>query len=62
MKPATLKQRAEKAARTASCTPVGSQAHRLVPLSDYLYVSQLEMMVAALKLPLERRNEQTGRT
>ncbi len=29
---ATLKQRAEKAARTAGRTPAGSQAHRLVPL------------------------------
>jgi integrase len=31
---ATLKQRAEKAARTAGRAPAGSQAHRLVPLSD----------------------------
>ncbi len=31
---ATLKQRAEKAARTAGRVAVGSQAHRLVPLSD----------------------------
>ncbi|EIQ1992958.1 phage integrase family protein [Escherichia coli] len=54
---ATLKQRTEKAARTA-----GSQAHRLVPLSDHHYVSQLQMMVATLKIPLERRNKRTGRT
>ncbi|EEW1797977.1 phage integrase family protein [Escherichia coli] len=53
---ATLKQRAEKSARTA-----GSQAHRLVPLSDHQYVSQLQMMVATLKIPLERRNKRTGR-
>lgn len=59
---ATLKQRAEKAARTAGRTPAGSQAHRLVPLSDKQYVSQLEMMVATLKIPLERRNKRTGRT
>ncbi|MEJ0230713.1 site-specific integrase (plasmid) [Klebsiella michiganensis] len=59
---ATLKQRAEKAARTAGRAPAGSQAHRLVPLSDYQYVSQLQMMVATLKIPLERRNKRTGRT
>ncbi|EAA6839399.1 phage integrase family protein, partial [Salmonella enterica subsp. enterica] len=53
---ATLKQRAEKAARTAGRAPAGSQAHRLVPLSDKQYVSQLEMMVATLRIPLERRN------
>ena len=59
---ATLKQRAEKAARTAGRLPAGSQAHRLVPLSDSQYVNQLEMMVATLKIPLERRNKRTGRT
>lgn len=59
---ATLKQRAEKAARTAGRTPAGNQAHRLVPLSDSQYVSQLQMMVATLKIPLERRNKRTGRT
>ncbi|EKK4083626.1 phage integrase family protein [Cronobacter sakazakii] len=58
---ATLKQRAEKAARTAGRAPAGSQAHRLVPLSDQHYVSQLQMMVATLKIPLERRNKRTGR-
>lgn len=45
---ATLKQSAEKAARTAGRAPAGSQTHRLVPLSDGQYVSQLEMMVATL--------------
>ncbi|RXY52713.1 resolvase, partial [Klebsiella pneumoniae] len=40
----------------------GSQAHRLVPLSDHHYVSQLQMMVATLKIPLESRNKRTGRT
>ncbi|EEE9161676.1 tyrosine-type recombinase/integrase, partial [Salmonella enterica subsp. enterica serovar Kimberley] len=35
---ATLKQRAEKAARTAGRMPSGSQPHRLVPLSDNQYV------------------------
>jgi integrase len=59
---ATLKQRAEKAARTAGRAPVGSQTHRLVPLSDANYVGQLEMMVATLKIPLERRNKRSGRT
>lgn len=52
----------QKAARTAGRSPAGSQAHRLVPLSDANYVSQLEMMVATLKIPLERRNKRTGRT
>lgn len=62
MQLATLKQRAEKAARTAGRAPAGSQAHRTVPLSDANYVGQLEMMVATLKIPLERRNKRTGRT
>jgi len=59
---ATLKQRTEKAARTAGRAPAGSQAHRLVPLSDANYVSQLETMVATLKIPQERRNKRTGKT
>jgi len=46
----TLKQRAEKAARTAGRTPAGRQPHRIAPLSDHQYVSQLEMMVATLKI------------
>ena len=54
---ATLKQ----ATRTAGRVPAGSQVHRLVPLSDTQYVSQLQMMVATLKIPLERRNKRTGR-
>lgn len=61
MQLATLKQRTEKAARTAGPTPASTQAHRLVPLSDHSYVSQLEMMVDTLKIPLERRNKRTGR-
>ena len=61
VKLATLKQRTEKAARTAGRAPAGSQVHRLVPLSDPQYVSQLEMMVATLKIPLERKNKNTGR-
>ncbi|HCM9448657.1 TPA: phage integrase family protein [Enterobacter bugandensis] len=60
---ATLKQRAEKAARTAGRSLLEcGQAHRLVPLSDANYVGQLEMMVATLKIPLERRNKRSGRT
>lgn len=61
VKLATLKQRTEKAGRTAGRAPAGSQVHRLVPLSDTQYVSQLEMMVATLKIPLERKNKNTGR-
>ncbi|MCK2571403.1 site-specific integrase, partial [Escherichia coli] len=51
---ATLKQRTEKAARTAGRMPAGQQTHRLVPLSDAWYVSQLQTMVATLKIPMER--------
>jgi integrase len=58
---ATLKQRVEKAARTAGRMPAGSQAHRLVPLSDSQYLSQLQMMVATLRIPLERRSKRTGK-
>lgn len=58
---ATLKQRAEKAARTSGRLPAGSSVHRLVPLSDSQYVTQLQTMVATLKIPLERRNPKTGR-
>lgn len=58
---ATLKQREEKAARTAGRIPTGSTSHRLVPLSDTQYVSQLQMMIATLKIPQERRNKRSGR-
>ena len=58
----TLKQRAEKAARTAGKAPAGCSSHCLVPLSDIQYVSQMQMMVATLKISLERRNKRTGRT
>ena len=47
---------------TAGRPPAGRQTHRLVPLSDSWYVSQLQTMVATLKIPLERRNKRTGRT
>ena len=53
---ALLKQGTEKAAKTAGRVP------HLVPLSDEQYVSQLEMMVAMLKIPLERCNKRTGIT
>ncbi|WP_158781613.1 site-specific integrase [Pantoea sp. BAV 3049] len=59
---ATLKQRTEKAARTSGRTPAGAVPHRLVPLSDPQYLLQLQMMVATLKIPLERKNKRTGRT
>ncbi|UAN34301.1 site-specific integrase [Enterobacter sp. JBIWA005] len=58
---ATLKQREEKAARSAGRTPAGTVPHRLVPLSDQHYLSQLQMMVATLRIPLERKNKRTGR-
>jgi integrase len=58
---ATLKQRAKKRPAVPA-TPAGATPHRLVPLSDNLYVRQLEMMVATLKIPLERKNKRTGRT
>lgn len=59
---ATLKQRAEKAARGPGRAPSGVVPHRLVPLSDPQYIAQLEMMVATLRIPVERRNPDTGRT
>ncbi len=59
---ATLKQRTEKGARTAGRAPAGSHVRRLVPLSNHQYVSQLQMMVATMKIPLKRRNRRTGRT
>lgn len=59
---ATLKQRTEKATRSAGRAPAGMTSHRIVPLSDLQYVSQLQTMVATLKIPLERRNKSTGRT
>ena len=54
--------RGEKAARGPGRAPSGVVPHRLVPLSDPQYVAQLEMMVATLKIPLERRNAETDRT
>lgn len=58
---ATLKQPTEKAARTTGRAPAGSTSHRIVPLSDSHYVSQMKMMVVTLKIPLERRNKRSGR-
>ncbi|PSY70842.1 integrase [Escherichia coli] len=48
--------------RTAGRMPAGQQTHRLVQLSDSWYVSQLQTIVATLKIPMERRNKRTGRT
>lgn len=59
---ATLKQRTKKDFRTVGGMCACSQSHRLSSLSDPQYVSQLEMMVATLKIPLELRNKRTGRT
>ncbi|MDU4749186.1 MAG: site-specific integrase [Pantoea sp.] len=59
---ATLKQREEKAERRAGRPAAGVVPHRLVPLSDAQYVTQLEMMVATLRIPLERKSEKTGLT
>ncbi|NWJ82434.1 phage integrase family protein [Enterobacter sp. SECR19-1250] len=58
---ATLKQREEKAGRGAGRLPAGVSPHRIVPLSDMQYVTQLQTMVATLKIPAERRNKNTGR-
>ncbi|WP_443006162.1 MULTISPECIES: site-specific integrase [unclassified Serratia (in: enterobacteria)] len=58
---ATLKQRAEKAARPAGRPPANRPPPRIVPLSDPQFVVQLQTMVATLKIPLERRNTRTGR-
>jgi len=49
---ATLKQRAEKATRSAGRLPTASTPLRVVPLSDPQYVAQLQTMVATLKIPL----------
>lgn len=58
---ATLKLREEKAGRGAGRLPAGVSPHRIVPLSDMQYVTQLQTMVATLKIPAERRNKNTGR-
>jgi len=59
---ATLKQRGEKAARGPGRAPSGKVPNRLVPLSDAQYIAQLEIMIATLRIPLERGNPDTGRT
>lgn len=58
---ATLKQREAKAARGPGAPSKKTVTHRLVPLSDPLYVNQLQMMFATLKIPQERRDKSTGR-
>ncbi|MDX5628411.1 MULTISPECIES: site-specific integrase [unclassified Brenneria] len=58
---ATLKQRQEKAARGPGAPRKSQVTHRLVPLSDGGYVSQLDTMIATLKIPFERKSRKTGR-
>lgn len=62
MQLATLKHREDKAEHWAGRRAAGAVPYRLVPLSDAQYVTQLEMMIATLRIPLERRSEKTGRT
>ncbi|KMK82597.1 hypothetical protein KCO_13387 [Pectobacterium brasiliense ICMP 19477] len=57
----TLKQRSEKASRGAGRLPAGFDANRVVPRSDPQNVAQLEMMIATLRIPLERCNKRSGR-
>lgn len=60
MQLATLKQRTEKAARTAGeCPPVSELTGWFRSLT---LVRQPQTMVATLKIPMERRNRRTGRT
>lgn len=47
--------------RKARAAAAGVVPHRLVPLSDPHYTAQLDMMVATLKLPQERRSPENGR-
>lgn len=58
---ATLKQRQEKAARGPGAPSKKTILHRLVPLSDSQYLTQLNSMIATLRIPLERKNKRTGR-
>ncbi len=58
---ATLKQRQEKAARGPGAPLKKQDTHRLVPLSDPLFVNQFNTMIATLKIPLERRDKKIGR-
>lgn len=58
---ATLKQRQTKAARGPGAPVKGLVTQRLVPLSDGIYVNQLQTMIATLKIPLERRDKKSGR-
>lgn len=59
---ATLKQRGDKAEHRAGRRAAGVRPQRLVPLSDAQYVTQLEMMITTLRILIERRSENTGRT
>ena len=55
---AILKQREEK----GETPDRRCRAHRLVPLSDAQYVTQMKMMIVTMCTPLERRSEIAGRT
>lgn len=48
--------------KTTGRAPASSQAHWLIPLPNENYASQLEMIVATLKIPQERRNKRTSKT
>ena len=54
---ATLIQRQEKATRGPGAPSKKNVSHRQVPLSDPQYVNQLNMMIATLKVPLDRRDK-----
>jgi len=56
----TLKQHEEKAEHRAGRHAAGTVSHRLKPLSDAKYVTQLEMMMTTLRIPLESKSEKTG--
>lgn len=42
--------------------PAAMMPARLVPLSDPQFIAQLEIIIATLRIPLERRNPGTGQT
>lgn len=56
---ATLKQRETKVTRGRKVANPDQPANRIVFLSDHNYVNQLQMMIATLKIPVERRNKNT---
>nr|AWH59740.1 resolvase [Edwardsiella tarda] len=58
---ATLKQRQEKALRGPGAPARNSVTNRLVPLSDPHYIELLQMMIATLRIPMERKDRRSGR-